>query len=149
MTGRSRLPGGEPREASQRASSLVTRAWHLLMAMGCATSLTSCGHAVPERVQILADTIPPGAACTVSQGEQLIGHVASTPGIVLVANADADYLLNCQRRGFPKRERGCSCPSRNKGAFRALWGYIAPSLLRWSDHAFALAGHPTPVLTSG
>jgi len=73
---------------------------HVMALIGWAASLGGCGYPLPDRVQILADTIPPGASCTVSRGDQLIGHVDSTPGIVLVPNGEADYLVVCRRNAY-------------------------------------------------
>src|SRR5262245_15312579 len=73
---------------------------HLVALIGWATLLSGCGYPLPDRVQILANTIPPGGSCTVSRGDQLIGHVDSTPGIVLVPNQEADYLVACRRNAY-------------------------------------------------
>jgi hypothetical protein len=71
-----------------------------MAAIGWATFLSGCGYPLPDQVQIFANTIPPGASCTVSRGDQLIGPVASTPGIILVPNQEADYLLACRRSAY-------------------------------------------------
>jgi hypothetical protein len=73
---------------------------HLVTLIGWVAVLNGCGYPPPDRVQILANTIPPGGSCTVSRGGQLIGHVDSTPGIVLVPNEEADYVVACRRNAY-------------------------------------------------
>jgi hypothetical protein len=71
-----------------------------MAAIGWAAFLSGCGYPLPDQVQIFANTIPPGGSCAVSGGNQLIGHVDSTPGIVLVPNQEADYLAACRRSAY-------------------------------------------------
>jgi hypothetical protein len=78
----------------------MTKARRLMTLIGWAAFLSGCGYPLPDRVQILANTIPPGASCSVSRGDQLIGQIASTPGIVLVPNQEADYLVACRRNAY-------------------------------------------------
>jgi hypothetical protein len=78
----------------------MTKLRHVMAVIGWAAFLSGCGYPLPDRVQILANTIPPGASCTASRGDQLIGHVNSTPGIVLVPNEEADYLVACRRNAY-------------------------------------------------
>jgi hypothetical protein len=85
---------------SQYPPRYAKTALHLVTLIGWVAVLNGCGYPPPDRVQILANTIPPGGSCTVSRGGQLIGHVDSTPGIVLVPNEEADYVVACRRNAY-------------------------------------------------
>jgi hypothetical protein len=69
--------------------------------LGGAISLASCTYPTPDAVQVFVDTLPPGAACTLSRDGQSVGHVDATPGVALVPNQDADYLVTCKRAAYP------------------------------------------------
>src|SRR5579872_6734536 len=59
-----------------------------------------CSPWVPERAEILVNTLPPGAACVLSRGGQPIATAAPTPAIGLVDPSDAPVTVSCQRPGF-------------------------------------------------
>src|SRR5262249_61209806 len=80
----------------QYASSMA-RPRRLVALIGWATLLSGCGYPLADRVQILANTIPTAASCTVSRGNQLIRHIDSTPGIDLVPTQAEDYVVRCHR----------------------------------------------------
>ena len=66
----------------------------------CATFLAACASPPPNAVGVFVETFPPGASCIVSRGNQPIGRIDETPGIALVPNQEADYLVSCRRSGF-------------------------------------------------
>ena len=68
--------------------------------LACAAPLTACGYSAPDTVEIFVETTPPGAECDVSQPGSNVGRIASTPGIVLVPNIEADYHILCNRNGY-------------------------------------------------
>jgi hypothetical protein len=63
-------------------------------------SLAGCGYPPPNAVGVVVDTIPRNAACAVSRDGRPVGHIDSTPGIVLVPNEEADYLVACRRNAY-------------------------------------------------
>jgi hypothetical protein len=63
-------------------------------------SLGSCGYGLPDTVEIFVDTVPPGASCIISKNGPPVGQIDSTPGIVVVPNEEADYLVVCSRNGY-------------------------------------------------
>ena len=72
----------------------------LILFAACATSLAACGFPPPNVVGVFVETFPPGASCIVSRGDQPIGQIDQTPGIAMVPNQEADYLVSCRRSGF-------------------------------------------------
>ena len=68
--------------------------------LACAAPLTACRYSAPDTVEIFVETTPPGAECDVSQPGSNVGRIASTPGIVLVPNIEADYHILCNRNGY-------------------------------------------------
>ena len=74
-----------------------------LAPLGCvAVWLAAC--APPSRgdyAEILIETNPPGATCTVTRADQRVGVVDPTPGIVNIDPAMANGLsVACWRHGF-------------------------------------------------
>lgn len=64
-----------------------------------AALLAGCAMA-PDRLEILVDTHPPGASCTISRQGQPIAAVAPTPAIALLDPSDAEITVLCRRNGF-------------------------------------------------
>jgi len=106
---------------------LMTKARRLMVLMGWAAFLSGCGYPLPDRVQILADTIPPGASCVVSRGDQLIDQIALTPGIVLVPNEQADYLVACRRHAYQEVSAVVHVRAATAGLFYYLGSTELPS----------------------
>ncbi len=50
--------------------------------------------------QVAVRSVPPGAACTVSRGGQVIGTVQPTPGTLAVDSSDKDLLVSCRKPGW-------------------------------------------------
>jgi hypothetical protein len=59
-----------------------------------------CGEPNPSTVQLFVNTIPAGASCAITLAGQGISKIESTPGITLVPNEEADYLVSCSRSGY-------------------------------------------------
>jgi hypothetical protein len=74
------------------------RRWLLFVA--ATMSLSACVDPPPNFVEIFVETLPPGATCGVLQKGAPVGEIAPTPGIALVPNADADYIVACRRNGY-------------------------------------------------
>jgi hypothetical protein len=53
-----------------------------------------------DRVEILVDTVPPGASCTLSRLGQPIATAEPTPAIALVDPGAGEIAVLCRRRGF-------------------------------------------------
>jgi hypothetical protein len=66
----------------------------------CATALiVGCGDPAPSSVQLFVNTIPSGASCAIALAGQSVSQIESTPGIALVPNQEADYVVSCSRSG--------------------------------------------------
>jgi hypothetical protein len=81
------------RVRSKRGALLAGAAAVLLLA-GCAGG--------DDRAEIMVQTDPPGAACTLVREGKPIGAVDPTPGMALVARSEADIAVTCTRNGFER-----------------------------------------------
>lgn len=64
------------------------------MLSGCA-SIISGGHD-----DIMVQTDPEGADCTVYQGAKVLGHVNPTPGGIVVPRSYDDIMVRCIKEGY-------------------------------------------------
>jgi hypothetical protein len=66
-----------------------------------ALALAGCAPSRGNFAEILIETNPPGAACTIVRAEQPVAVVDATPGIVNLDSAAATGLsVACRRRGY-------------------------------------------------
>jgi hypothetical protein len=84
-------------------------------------SLASCGYPLPEAVEIFVNTFPPDASCVVSRGGQT-ANVDVTPGIALVPNEEADYLVACRRNGYQEAAAVVHARAQRRGTLEFLGG---------------------------
>lgn len=68
-------------------------------AAGAAALLAACAP-MPDRMEILVDTTPPGASCLLERQGQAIAAAAPTPAIALVDASEAEITVRCRRNGF-------------------------------------------------
>ena len=50
--------------------------------------------------EILVSTMPPGAACTLTRGNEQVAEIAQTPGIAVVSRSSGDIDIACRRAGY-------------------------------------------------
>ena len=77
---------------------------HLGVAAACAGMLGigmlgGC-TAAPDRTEILVNTTPPGASCTLTRAGQPVANAGPTPAIAVVAPTKGDITIVCHRRDF-------------------------------------------------
>jgi len=73
----------------------------VIVAGGMGLALSGCGSLHSDLASYLIDTTPPGAACAMMRGDQPIGAVDSTPGIVNLDPAATTGLnVVCRRPGY-------------------------------------------------
>ncbi len=101
----------------------------ILVASACAALLFGCSPWVPDKVEILVNTLPPGASCLVSRAGQPIAAAEPTPAIARVDPAAGDVLVSCQRRGF--QDAAVTLPPAQIGAAGPFW---APSYADYQRH---------------
>jgi hypothetical protein len=64
-----------------------------------ATFIAGCSS-IPEPPELLVNTVPPGASCTLTRAGQPIGNIGPTPGIALVDPSAGGMTVECRRQGF-------------------------------------------------
>lgn len=98
----------------------------ILAVLGAAL-LAGCGSA-PYRVEILVNTTPPGAACTLSRLGQPIATAGPSPAIALVAPSDDPITVVCRRPGYA--DASATLPAHlsgmGLGLFAGHWPYGYP-----------------------
>ncbi|MBV9824240.1 MAG: hypothetical protein JO001_00955 [Alphaproteobacteria bacterium] len=76
----------------------VTRLW---LALFGAAALAGCEQLHSEQAEIMIETNPPGASCTLLRANQPVATIAPTPGIaVLAPDATTGLSAYCRRPGF-------------------------------------------------
>ena len=71
----------------------------ILVILGLA-ALAGCGSPPPKGIELLVDTVPPGASCVLSRGGTPIATVEPTPAIAIVPIDSTPVLVQCRRPGF-------------------------------------------------
>ena len=71
-----------------------------LIVAGLGAALLSGCQSRPDRTEILIDTTPPGASCTLTRLGQPIARVVATPAIALVEPSADEISVLCRRQGF-------------------------------------------------
>ena len=65
------------------------------------TSLVSCASIIDGRSQeIVINTNPSGATCTLTRNEMPIGTVTPTPSAVLIEKTKYDIIIKCNKEGY-------------------------------------------------
>ncbi len=64
------------------------------LASGCATIID--GHTQ----QIMVNTNPAGASCTLTRSGETIGNINPTPGAIVVEKTKYDILVTCDKKGY-------------------------------------------------
>jgi|GraSoiStandDraft_24_1057298.scaffolds.fasta_scaffold240969_3 hypothetical protein len=98
-----------------------------LMSLACGVSVAACTSALPRSVELFVETSPPHASCVVSSGNEPIGRVDATPGIVLVPNAEADYVVSCRRDGYEDASAVAHAREETRHPFEYLGGKVIRS----------------------
>ena len=63
--------------------------------------LTGCSSIIEGRSQeIVINTNPPGASCTLMRNDMPIGTVAPTPSAILIEKTKYDILVKCDKDGY-------------------------------------------------
>jgi hypothetical protein len=89
-------------------------------AAGLAALLGGCALS-PDRMEILVDTTPPGAACVLERQGQPLAALAPTPAIALVDASEAEIIVRCRRDGFAEAAATLH-PRPRSPAVVPLWG---------------------------
>jgi hypothetical protein len=77
-----------------KSKTLIALATATLMLPGCASIIS--GHTD----DILVNTDPPGADCTLKRGTDIVGHANPTPTTVIVTRQAADIDISCDKPGY-------------------------------------------------
>jgi hypothetical protein len=72
----------------------------LFLAVAATAALSGCYADHWQQTDILVSTMPPGADCTLTRGNEKVGEVNPTPGIALVSRSADDIAIACHRTGF-------------------------------------------------
>jgi hypothetical protein len=72
----------------------------LILAVAATAALSGCYSDHWQDTDILVSTMPPGADCTLTRGNEKVGEVNPTPGIAVVSRAADDIAIACRRAGF-------------------------------------------------
>lgn len=76
-------------------------AWPLFHAVLAAAGLALGGCAVNNEVQqIVVNTVPPGADCTLTRGGKLLARISPTPGTVTTVKTPDPIIFHCTKPGF-------------------------------------------------
>ena len=66
----------------------------MLALAGCASIID--GHTQ----QIVVNTNPPGASCTLTRNNEPLGTINPTPGALVVEKTKYDITITCKKRGY-------------------------------------------------
>jgi hypothetical protein len=95
--------------------------------LSCVT-LAGCAPQRPDRTEIFVETVPPGAACTLTRDGLPVASVSPTPGIAWVPRGGSDDItVNCRRDGY--REVSVVTHSHASGGLVAHYDYDSPMSL--------------------
>jgi hypothetical protein len=72
----------------------------LTLAVAATAGLAGCYSDHWQQTDILVSTMPPGADCTLTRGNEKVGEVNPTPGIAMVSREADDIAIACHRAGF-------------------------------------------------
>jgi len=72
----------------------------LILAVAATAALAGCYSDHWQQADILVSTMPPGADCTLTRGNEKVGEVNPTPGIAMVSRSGDDISITCRRAGF-------------------------------------------------
>ena len=72
----------------------------LILAVAATATLGGCYSDHFQKDEILVSTMPPGANCTLTRGNEKVGEVAQTPGIAMVTRSPDDIAIGCHRAGY-------------------------------------------------
>jgi hypothetical protein len=72
----------------------------LALAAAATATLCGCYSGHFDQTDILVSTMPPGADCTLTRGNEKVGEINPTPGIAMVSRTDDDIAIACHRAGF-------------------------------------------------
>jgi hypothetical protein len=71
-----------------------------MLAVLCPGLLAGCGYGPPNYAELLVNTAPPGASCTVTQAGQPVTVVEPTPAIAVLDLRASGVAVACRRYAF-------------------------------------------------
>ncbi len=75
--------------------------FHTAVVLASLVALSACSTIIEGRNQeILINTNPPGASCTLTRNGVIIGTVAPTPSSILIEKTKYDITVKCTKDGY-------------------------------------------------
>jgi len=117
----------------------LPRGNRLLLAALAAALLSGCSSP-PEQAEILVNTTPPGAFCTLSRHGQPVATAGPTPALALVDPSGGDLAVTCRRDGFTD----ATATLRLSSSWLDLSALMPGAVAAADQHSVAIALVPKP-----
>jgi hypothetical protein len=102
---------------------------NIISAIACAMLLSGCSTILEGRSQqVLINTTPPGASCSLVRNNENIGTVSPTPGGIYIEKTKYDIVITCHKDGFDE----ATFLNKSGTAGATVGNVIAGGLIGWA-----------------